>query len=62
MQSQYGAYTGETKHVQTTRVLSNQLISEQINHHTVHHLDCLSNNPHRTMESGNSQTELLELF
>jgi hypothetical protein len=46
----FGAYTGETKHTETTRVLSNQLILEQINHHSVHHSDYLSNNPHRTTE------------
>jgi hypothetical protein len=48
----FGAYTGETKHTETTIVLSNQLILEQINHHSVRHSDYLSNNPQGTTESG----------
>jgi hypothetical protein len=48
----FGAYTREIKHTETTRVLSNQLILEQINHHIIHHSDYLSNNPHESIESG----------
>jgi hypothetical protein len=51
-QSQFDAYTREIRHTETTRVLSNQLILEQINHHRNHHLDYLSNNPHESIESG----------
>jgi hypothetical protein len=48
----FGAYTREIKHTQTTRVLSNQLILEQINHHRIRHSDYFSNNPQETIESG----------